>query len=155
MVTQMLKVQNNSATREAVPSFLIGLKPESLLDLSWTDPALGVQDCAWWPEEDISKPLVGFEVYGTETLTLDAARKVVLVDRAIEPMPQDQVDAITAAKAKEVRAERNALLTASDWTQVADAPVDAAAWATYRQALRDITDQAGFPHSVVWPAKPE
>ena len=54
-----------------------------------------------------------------------------------------------------VRAERNALLSASDWTQVADAPVDKAAWATYRQALRDITAQAGFPHSVTWPTKPE
>jgi hypothetical protein len=155
MVTQMLKVQNNSATREAVPSFLIGLKPESLLDLSWTDPALGVQDCAWWPEEDISKPLGEFEVYGAETLRLDTTRKVVLVDRAVEPMPQDQVDAITAAKAREVRAERNKLLGDTDWTQVSDAPVDQTAWATYRQSLRDITAQAGFPHSVVWPAKPE
>ena len=37
-----------------------------------------------------------------------------------------------------MRLERNRLLAASDWTQVADAPVDRAAWATYRQALRDI-----------------
>ena len=36
-----------------------------------------------------------------------------------------------------MRLERNRLLAASDWTQVADAPVDRAAWATYRQALRD------------------
>ncbi len=40
------------ATREPIPAFLIGLTPESLLDLSWTDPQLGVQDCAWWPEEN-------------------------------------------------------------------------------------------------------
>lgn len=53
-----------------------------------------------------------------------------------------------------VRAQRNALLTASDWTQVADAPVDQAAWATYRQALRDIPAQAGFPDAVTWPEKP-
>lgn len=57
--------------------------------------------------------------------------------------------------AEEVRAERNALLAASDWTQVADAPVDQAAWAAYRQELRDVTKQAGFPHDVVWPTKPE
>lgn len=56
--------------------------------------------------------------------------------------------------ADQVRFSRNALLSATDWTQVADAPVDQAAWATYRQALRDITSQAGFPHEVVWPVKP-
>jgi len=55
----------------------------------------------------------------------------------------------------EVRAQRDRLLTASDWTQVADAPVDQAAWATYRQALRDIPQQAGFPATVVWPTQPE
>ena len=57
--------------------------------------------------------------------------------------------------AAQVRAERNALLVASDWTQIADAPVDATAWATYRQSLRDITNQPGFPHTINWPTKPE
>lgn len=56
--------------------------------------------------------------------------------------------------AAEVRTERDAKLTESDWTQVADAPVDQAAWATYRQALRDIPSQAGFPNEVVWPVEP-
>lgn len=58
------------------------------------------------------------------------------------------------ALAAEARATRNSLLTASDWTQVADAPVDQAAWATYRQELRDITSQAGFPETVDWPVAP-
>ncbi len=57
-------------------------------------------------------------------------------------------------KAEEVRGHRNLLLMTSDWTQVADAPVDQAAWAIYSQALRDITDQTGFPHEVDWPVKP-
>ena len=56
--------------------------------------------------------------------------------------------------AAEIRTERDAKLTESDWTQVADAPVDQAAWATYRQALRDIPDQAGFPNEVNWPVEP-
>jgi hypothetical protein len=55
----------------------------------------------------------------------------------------------------EARIQRNTLLAASDWTQVADAPVDQAAWATYRQALRDITTKEGFPNDIVWPTKPE
>ena len=59
-------------------------------------------------------------------------------------------------QADSVRAERDDLLAQSDWTQVADAPVDATAWATYRQALRDITDQASFPYlnEADWPIKP-
>lgn len=56
--------------------------------------------------------------------------------------------------ADDARTTRNTLLAASDWTQVADAPVDQAAWATYRQALRDITAQAGFPKSIDWPVQP-
>ena len=57
-------------------------------------------------------------------------------------------------QAATVRSERDGLLGQSDWTQVADAPVDATVWATYRQALRDITDQAGFPNDINWPVKP-
>lgn len=49
-----------------------------------------------------------------------------------------------------VRAERNKLLADCDWTQLPDASADAAAWAVYRQALRDITSQAN-PFNIVWP----
>jgi hypothetical protein len=59
-----------------------------------------------------------------------------------------------AEQAKSVRADRTKRLTDSDWTQVADAPVDQAAWAAYRQALRDITSQAGFPWTIDWPEQP-
>ena len=52
-----------------------------------------------------------------------------------------------------VRAERNRLLVDCDWTQLPDAPVDSAAWATYRQALRDITAQTNS-FAVIWPAAP-
>jgi DNA-directed RNA polymerase specialized sigma subunit len=60
-----------------------------------------------------------------------------------------------AELAAEVRAQRNSLLAASDWTQVLDAPVNQSAWAEYRQHLRDITAQPGFPANVIWPSKPE
>ena len=56
--------------------------------------------------------------------------------------------------AQDIRAERDYLLAASDWTQVADAPVDRSAWATYRQALREVPEQAGFPENVAWPQTP-
>jgi hypothetical protein len=149
----MIKVQNQTATREPIPAFLIGLAPESLADLSWTDPALGVSDCAWWPEEDASAPLGQFEVYGEETLTV--GNGVVVVTRAVVPMPQEQIDALAAEQAAQVRAERNEKLAASDWTQLADSTADKAAWAEYRQALRDITGQEGFPWSIEWPVQPQ
>ena len=54
------------------------------------------------------------------------------------------------------RTKRDELLSDTDWTQVADAPVDATTWATYRQALRDITAHANWPNLVDadWPTKP-
>ncbi len=55
---------------------------------------------------------------------------------------------------QEVRDKRDSLLQSSDWTQLSDAPVNKAAWATYRQALRDITAQEGFPWTVTYPEKP-
>jgi hypothetical protein len=56
-----------------------------------------------------------------------------------------------AEQAKAVRDDRNKRLADCDWTQVADAPVDKAAWAAHRQALRDVTAQEGFPWNVQWP----
>lgn len=53
-----------------------------------------------------------------------------------------------------VRAKRDRLLAASDWTQVVDAPVDQQAWAAYRQTLRDIPQDFDSPESVVWPERP-
>jgi hypothetical protein len=58
------------------------------------------------------------------------------------------------AQAAQIRADRNSKLAASDWTQLADSTADKAAWATHRQALRDITAQAGFPWTVDWPVQP-
>lgn len=55
------------------------------------------------------------------------------------------------------RTARNRMLTESDWTQLPDAPLDAAAvaaWATHRQKLRDVPQQTGFPGEVVWPIAP-
>jgi hypothetical protein len=59
-----------------------------------------------------------------------------------------------AEQAKAVRQSRTEKLKDSDWTQIADSTADKAAWATYRQALRDITAQAGFPWTITWPDAP-
>lgn len=54
-----------------------------------------------------------------------------------------------------VRQERDALLAATDWTQAVDVPqATKDKWAPYRQALRDVPQQAGFPENIQWPDKP-
>ena len=73
---------------------------------------------------------------------------------SVADMDADAIAAKDAEQAKAIRDQRNTKLTESDWTQVADAPVDKQAWATYRQALRDITIQTGFPWEITWPDAP-
>lgn len=59
-------------------------------------------------------------------------------------------------KQQEVRDVRNSLLAKSDWTQGKDIPDNiSSVWATYRQALRDVPSQAGFPLDIQWPTQPE
>jgi hypothetical protein len=65
-----------------------------------------------------------------------------------------QLATLTESLSASVRIERNAKLAETDWTQLADSSADKVAWATYRQALRDIPDQADFPITVTWPDKP-
>ena len=60
--------------------------------------------------------------------------------------------------AEEIRARRDKLLADTDWTQTLDAPIDAAtreSMRTYRQALRDVPQQDGFPADIQWPELPE
>ena len=57
-------------------------------------------------------------------------------------------------KAAEVRKERNAKIAACDWRVLPDV-LNSDVWEVYRQALRDVPEQAGFPDNVVWPMQPE
>jgi hypothetical protein len=65
-----------------------------------------------------------------------------------------QVDSNAAEQARSVRQE---ILSSSDWTILPDSPLTTekkTEWQTYRQALRDISAQEGFPHTITWPTKP-
>jgi len=73
---------------------------------------------------------------------------------AVTPATPEQIAERTAAKEAEVRYDRNNRLSDCDWTQLPDAPVSPAPWATYRQELRDVTAQPGFPWDVAWPVAP-
>ncbi len=56
-------------------------------------------------------------------------------------------------EAARVREERNRLLAETDYLALSDVTMSSA-WATYRQNLRDIPAQSGFPNSVTYPTKP-
>jgi Phage tail assembly chaperone protein len=61
------------------------------------------------------------------------------------------------AAANQIKARRKIRLESSDWTQLPNGPLSAQQqqdWAAYRQALRDITNQSGYPFTVVWPVPP-
>jgi len=63
----------------------------------------------------------------------------------------------TDTRASDARGKRDGLIASCDWTQIPDAPLTAAqraAWVTYRQALRDVPAQAGFPDTIDWPVTP-
>lgn len=89
------------------------------------------------------------------------AAQPVLVDRAwqagyqVVPLDETELDELRDRKAMEVRHQRDRLLTATDWTQGKDIPdAVSAPWVAYRQALRDVPQQAGFPLSINWPVSP-
>ena len=77
---------------------------------------------------------------------------------AEEEAEWDAMEAAYAAgadtrKSEEVRQERNSLLSETDWMAGSDVTMSDE-WRTYRQALRDIPSQEGFPNTVTWPTKP-
>lgn len=80
------------------------------------------------------------------------------VEFSAEDYAQAELDRIhyeTVIMPAEIREQRDRLLQECDWTQANDIPqITKDAWAIYRQALRDVPQQAGFPLNVVWPTKP-
>lgn len=73
---------------------------------------------------------------------------------AVEPLTPEEIEANRQSQWAKVRSQRDQLLSSCDWTQLADVMLsDKTEWATYRQALRDITDQTD-PYTIVWPTQP-
>jgi hypothetical protein len=117
------------------------LDNDSLRELGWLPVRL--------EEGDVQEKFVGsiFAILPSEVVETKLWRGYTAEEQA----------EIDTQKAAQVRRERNAKLTECDWTQLNDTPLDnptKVEWTTYRQALRDITTQSGFPHSVIWPTKP-
>lgn len=112
-----------------------------------------------WPDALLSDEFL--ESYGVVPVRMpecpeyDAITKTVVVGEATLQdgvwvgswKVENRVDA-----ADSVRSHRNQLLFMSDWTQLADSPAtNKSEWAEYRQSLRDVPNQPGFPWEIQWP----
>jgi hypothetical protein len=77
-------------------------------------------------------------------------------EQIVRDMTPEEIAALPTPEelAEAARADRNARLAACDWTQLSDAQCDQTAWAAYRQSLREVSEQPGFPRVVVWPTPP-
>ena len=98
---------------------------------------------------------IQFSIY-KELIDGESKGKIIRWDRE-EPYLQEYQADLTFLR-KRIIARRNELLSKSDWTILPDSPLTKSqkdAWKEYRQSLRDITNQEGFPETVVFPTKPE
>jgi hypothetical protein len=75
---------------------------------------------------------------------------------SVSDMGAEAKAALDANQAKSIRSTRDSKIAETDWTQGKDIPDNISSkWATYRQALRDVPAQSGFPWTVQWPTQPE
>jgi len=133
---------------------------------AWQDPIGVIRDiCHGDPAECYHPDIAAFYTTDVPDTAVNRATLVagVWTNPPAPVLPTDAEIALQQAthkaqsdteQAASVRASRTQKLKDCDWTQLADSTVDKAAWATYRQALRDITTQAGFPWTVEWPVQP-
>lgn len=99
---------------------------------------------------------IGNMIDGNHTVVVEPGHPLwdEFVASSPEPYAPPAPEVIAEETARRVRAERDQRLAASDWTQLADASVSRTDWAAYRQALRNVPEQDGFPLSVDWPTPP-
>lgn len=142
----MLKVKGATANREPIPTFLRGLAAESLADLSWTDPQLGVSDCAWWPEEagnDEINPET--HRHGDEILTPDPQRRVVVVTREIVPLTEEELAERAAVREQQARDE--AAQVQRELTDAVQRHLDQQAQAHGYDGIQSAALRAALPNS--------
>jgi len=75
---------------------------------------------------------------------------------AVEPLTAEEIQSAKDSAMAQIRGQRNSLLAACDWTQIADSTADKTAWATYRTALRNLPATiTGDPRTFSdWPRDP-
>lgn len=111
-------------------------------------------------QENSCLPVCVFKAYDSLTEKLASAPPYIedgqVFTIAVEPLTNSEIEANTESQWAKIRSQRDLLLSSCDWTQLPDVPFVEQArqeWATYRQALRDVTSQAD-PYNIEWPVAP-
>ncbi|MFZ2469464.1 MAG: tail fiber assembly protein [Parvibaculum sedimenti] len=137
-----------------------------VMDPNWQRPMIEEPDPDAEPDlievdnPDCKLPLDAVEITAEEHAALldeQANGKVISAGVDGKPVALDPPAPTAEELWARVRRQRDALLSACDWTQMSDAPLAAevkAAWTAYRQALRDIPETQTDPANIVWPAAP-
>lgn len=115
----------------------------------WMRDNFCVYVTVWKPHDSETQKLIASEPY----LENNQVFTVVVADKT-----QEDKDADAASKAATIRAKRDRLLQESDWLVIKSYELNQnipGIWEVYRQALRDIPQQPGFPSTVNFPSKPE
>ena len=102
-------------------------------------------------------PGEGFGIYGSVETESDYTDNVKYNDSSKKPTWSEVQSGQNPEQWVEVRAQRKGKLVGCDWTVLPDVPMDASKrteWETYRQELRDVTDQSD-PFNITWPMPPE
>lgn len=159
------EVKSQGAIRKSMPNTsLPRIWTEEICDFLGIDPVL---------EAPAPAPSGEYKVVSRNGVTQDANNNWVQAwverdmfsdyvnDEGVTVTKAEQEQAYTARKDAEAataaRAERDKLIASCDWMAIKafeGGTTVSTEWATYRQALRDVTDQAGFPNEITWPEKP-
>ena len=149
-----IKVEDGVPVGNAVVgSNLRALIPNVSLPIPVTPP--DVKDFGYEPYLFTEKPEHGHYEKAVIVTPIQNANGLWIQQWAVEPMSDAEKAAADQFESKRMRDARTGLLARTDWTQLADSPTEGDSWTTYRQALRDLPTQAGFPWDVEWPEPPE
>jgi hypothetical protein len=149
----LIKLENNIPTGNAVDELNFRmLFPDTsfpaLLTSDIVEPfGFGMYDFS-------SQPEIGRYEKVVESTPVKNEFGVFIQSWDIVPMSDEEKSEVDSWKADMVRKERNYKLMECDWTQLQDAPVNSQDWVSYRNALRDLPSQSGFPWDITWPDKP-
>lgn len=102
----------------------------------------------------VSTPMPAYDHTKEFQVTAEKVNGVWIEKWVATDVSAEEIARRTENESKTIRSQRDSKLTETDWTQIADAPVNKEAWAIYRQQLRDLPEQDGFPWNVNWPEKP-
>jgi len=139
-------VANPAFGEEGQPEFLFPAQTTEVPPPSTTSNQVACFVSGAWEVVSDYRGEVGYTVGGVEV-------QITELGKTIEGLNLQRTRPITA---QAVRSERDVKLMMSDWTQLSDVPQAVKdRYVLYRQALRDVPSQSGFPTEVIWPAKPE